>query len=56
MKVLHIINDKPTGLSKKIIDAQSKAHEVKVIELSKKKVSYEKIVDEIFSHDRVISW
>ncbi|MBI4849308.1 MAG: hypothetical protein HY808_12165 [Nitrospirae bacterium] len=56
MKVLHIINDKPTELSKKIIDTQSKAHEVKVIELSKKTVSYEKIVDEIFSHDKVISW
>ena len=56
MKILHILNDGPTDLSNKIIDIQSKDHEVKVIELSKKDVSYEAIIDEIFSHDKVISW
>jgi hypothetical protein len=56
MKILHILNDGPTDLSKQIIDTQSKDHEVKVIELSKKEVSYETVIDEIFSHDRVISW
>ncbi len=56
MKILHILNDGPTELSKGIIDSQSKDHEVKVIELSKKEVSYETVIDEIFSHDRVVSW
>lgn len=56
MKILHILNDGPTELSNQIIEAQSKDNEIKVIELSKKDVSYETIVDEIFSHDRVISW
>lgn len=56
MKILHILNDGSTKLSKQIIDTQSKEHEVKVIELSKKEVSYETIIDEIFSYDRVISW
>jgi len=55
MKILHILNDGPTDLSAKIIEAQSKEHEVKVVELSKKG-SYESLVDEIFSHDRVVSW
>jgi hypothetical protein len=56
MKILHILNDGPTDLSSKMIDAQSKDYEVKVVELSKKEISYEAIIDDIFSHDRVISW
>ncbi len=56
MKILHILNDGPTDLSSKMIDTQSKDNEVKVIELSKKEVSYKTIIDDIFSHDRVISW
>ena len=56
MKILHILNDGSTDLSKKVIDVQSKDHEVKVIELYKKKVPYETIIDDIFSHDKAISW
>jgi hypothetical protein len=56
MKILHILVNGPTELSNKIIEAQSKDNEVKVIDLSKKEASYETIVDEIFSHDKVISW
>ncbi len=56
MKILHILNDGPGALSDKIIAVQSKEHEVKVIDLSKKDASYDSIVDAIFSHDRVISW
>jgi hypothetical protein len=56
MKILHIINDGPTDLSGSIIDEQSKNHEVKIIELYKKPVSYEDVIEDIFSHDKVISW
>ncbi len=56
MKILHIINDRLTDLSKQIIDIQSENNEVKIIELSKKEFSYDAIVDYIFSHDKVISW
>jgi hypothetical protein len=56
MKILYIINDNQTNLSRQIIDAQSKDNEIKVIELSKKEVSYEAIIDDIFSYDRVSSW
>lgn len=55
MKILHILNDGPSDSSAKIIETQSKEHEVKVVELSKK-ASYESLVDEIFSHDKVVSW
>ena len=56
MKILHILNDGPAKLSDEIIRAQSKNNRVKVIDLSKKEVSYESIVDDIFSHDKVVSW
>lgn len=56
MTILHILNDGPTKLSNQIINVQSKDNEVKVVDLSKKPVSYENIVDEIFSSDKVISW
>ena len=56
MKILYIINDDQTDLSRQIIDIQSKYNEIKVIELSQKEVSYETIIDDIFSYDRVSSW
>lgn len=56
MKVLHILNDGPTKLSEEIISVQSKEHEVKVVNLTKKEASYDSIIDDIFSCDRVVSW
>ena len=56
MKILHIINNGMTDLTKHIIDTQSRDHEIKVIELSKKKLSYEAVIDDIFACDRVVSW
>jgi hypothetical protein len=56
MKILHILNDGPTDLSGRIIDEQSKDHEVKIIELFNKQVSYKDVIEDIFSHDKVISW
>jgi hypothetical protein len=56
MKILHIVNDGPTDLSDRIIDIQSRNHEVKVIELYKKQVTYNDVIDEIFSNDKVVSW
>lgn len=56
MKILHILTDGHTELTKKIIEVQSKIHDVKVIDLTKKDLPYEEVVDEIFASDRVISW
>ena len=56
MKILHLLNDGPTVLSDVVIGAQSKVHDVKVIDLTKPIFSYESIVEDIFAHDRVISW
>ena len=56
MKILHILNDGPTKISDQIISVEAKEHDVKVIDLSKGVASYDSIIDDIFSHDRVISW
>ena len=56
MKVLHILNDGPTELSTVMILEQQKENEIRVIDLSKGDVSYELVVEDIFSFDRVISW
>ena len=56
MKVLHIVKSQPKGITKKIIELQSRKHRVKVINLRKKDISYEDIIEDIFSHDKVISW
>jgi hypothetical protein len=56
MRILHLRTDGPTELSEKIIRIQSEAHEVSVIDLPAHTVSYEDIVDAIFSSDKVLSW
>ena len=43
-------------MPQEIIHVQSEEHEVKVVMLSKKGLSYESLIDDIFSHDRVVSW
>lgn len=56
MKILHILNDGHTKLSDQIIGVQSKDNEVRIIDLSKKDVSYDDVIDAIFSYDKVVSW
>ncbi|MBI5846784.1 MAG: hypothetical protein HZB31_02320 [Nitrospirae bacterium] len=56
MKILHILNDGPTELSDAIIREQQKEHEIRIIDLSKTDLSYDMIIDDIFSFDRVMSW
>lgn len=56
VKILHIRKDGPTELSERIIREQSEDHEINVIDLPSRAISYEDIVDAIFSCDRVISW
>ena len=56
MKILHILNDGTSKLSDEIISVQKQDNDIKVVDLSKKEASYESIVDDIFSYDKVISW
>lgn len=56
MKLLHILTDGPAELPQRIIKAQSDDNEVKVVDLSRGHVSYDAVIDAIFSCDKVISW
>ena len=56
MSILHILNDGPTILSGQIINVHSREHNVEAIDLTKMEISYEDLVDKIFSCDQVISW
>ena len=55
-KILHILNDGKDELSGRIIEAHARQHEVSVVDLRGSEISYERLVDEIFAHDKVISW
>lgn len=56
MKVLFLVTDGREKLCRQIIEAQSAEHEVTVIDLSKRDLPYDRIVDEICAHDKVIAW
>jgi hypothetical protein len=48
--------DGPGDLPGRIVEAQSGDNEVEVIDLSREGISYEVVIDAIFSCDKVISW
>lgn len=56
MKILHIMKRPPDESTKKIIDAHRAGNEVAIVDLHKGGVSYEKLVADIFSHDKVFCW
>jgi len=56
MHILHILNDGPTELSDQMIDVHSRECHIEVVDLKKMEITYEDLVDKIFSCDRVISW
>jgi len=55
-KILHVLNDGEDELSAVIIKAHARLHQVRVVNLRDGDVSYERLVDDIFAHDQVISW
>jgi len=56
MKMLHILGDGPNKLADDIISVHKKELEVMVVDLSKGTISYDALVDDIFSYDKVFSW
>ena len=58
MRILYLLVGGPDRLSDRLIEIQAAEHQVTVIDLSKKQApcDYNNVVDEIFAHDRVISW
>ena len=56
LRILHILSDGPGGLSNRIIELQSVKNEISIIDLSRKTLSYDSIIDEIAACDRLVSW
>jgi len=56
MKILYIMKTAPDASTKKIIEAQSAGNQVTTIDLAKGGVSYDKLVADVFSHDKVFCW
>lgn len=56
MKVLHLLKSEPDEATNKIIGMHKAENDVKVIDLTKGDISYESLIEDIFSYDKVISW
>ena len=55
MKILYLLKQDPDPTGKKLMEAHKKGNDVTVVKLQENK-DYGKIVDLIFSTDKIISW
>ena len=56
VKLLHIFKSEPDEIVKKMIQPLSEGKEVRQINMYTGDVDYDKLVEMVFEHDRVISW
>ncbi|MGD1074588.1 MAG: hypothetical protein ABR903_00705 [Thermodesulfovibrionales bacterium] len=56
MKIFYILKSAPDETIRKIIERQSQRNEMKLLVLDADEFSYERIVEDIFTYDKVISW
>jgi NADH dehydrogenase FAD-containing subunit len=56
VKILHIVKKAPDVSTKKIIDIHAATNQVTTVELYKGGVSYDKLVSDIFAHEKVFCW
>jgi hypothetical protein len=56
VKILHILKKAPDASTKKIIELHAAGNDVKTIELYKGGTSYDKLVADVFSYDKVFCW
>ena len=56
MKILHILKRPPDDSTRKIIEIQKAGNEATIVDLTKGGVSYDKLVADVFSHDKVFTW
>jgi hypothetical protein len=53
MKILYILKKIPDATTRKIMDVQSIGNQVTTIDLTRGDVSYDGLVADVFSHDKV---
>ncbi len=56
MKILHILKTEPDDDTKTLIDIVSRGEESTIFELFNDNVDYERLIDLIFEHDKVVTW
>jgi hypothetical protein len=58
MKILHILKTEPDNNTKTLMSAfdGSQGEETTVFELYDEQADFEKLIDLIFEHDKIISW
>ncbi len=56
MKILHVLKSEPDAVIKKVMEPVSKDHEARQFEMYQGDVDYDKLVELIFEHDKVICW
>jgi len=56
MKILHIFRSEPDETVQKIVKSTTNGDESKVTELYQDNIDWSRLVDDIFSHQKVVSW
>jgi hypothetical protein len=56
MKILHILREEPDATIKDIVAASTNGDQSNTTELYSGDIDWSRLVDEIFSHDKVICW
>lgn len=56
MKLLHIFRSEPTEQVQTLVNILSEGNEAETFPLYETNIDYAKLVDEIFTHDKVVSW
>ena len=56
VKMLFLLNDGPDASSAAWIEALSRNCELEVINLARKEMTYDALVDKVFACDKLISW
>jgi hypothetical protein len=56
MKLLHIYKSEPDTVSKTLVDILSEGNQVTEFRLFEGQSDYERLIDLIFEHEKVISW
>ena len=56
MKILHVHKSEPDEILKKLMEPVSEGNKVEHFEMFKGDVDYDKMIELVFNHDKVICW
>jgi len=56
MKILHILRTEPDETVKEIVASTTNGDQSTAVQLYKGDIDWSRLVDDIFSHDKIICW